>query len=70
MTDKQQKLYDCIKARYEEYLNDKVKHDLFMFVLRKEDVDTLEEIGYKRTAILIRSEIPAVLKTFESMSIG
>ena len=67
MTDKQRKLYDCIKSRYEAYLQDKVKHDLYMFVLRKEDADILQEIGYKRTLILMRSEVPAVLKAFESI---
>lgn len=67
MTDKQRKLYDGIKSRYEAYLKDKVKHGLVMFVLRKEDMDILQEIGYKRTPILIRSEVPAVLKAFESM---
>ncbi len=66
MNDKQRRLYDCIKARYDAYLQDKIKHDLYMFVLRKEDMDVLQEIGYKRTPILMRSEVPTVLKAFES----
>ena len=65
MNDKQRRLYDRIKTRYDAYLMDKAKCDLLMIVLRKDDADILSEIGFKRTQSLMRSEIPALLKAFE-----
>lgn len=67
MTDKQRELYDRIKARYEAHLQDNVKHGLLMFVLRESESDILAEIGFGKKWSIMRSEIPGVLKAFESL---
>ena len=67
MNDGQRRLYGRIKNRYDAYLQDNVKHGLVMFVLRDEEVNILAEMGFGKRGILMRADVPAVLKKFEKL---
>jgi len=67
MNDGQQRLYERIKNRYDAYLQDNVKHDLLMFILRDEEKNILAEMGLGKISILMRADVPAVLKKFEKL---
>ena len=67
MTDGQRRLYERIKNRYAAYLQDNVKHGLLMFVLRDEEVNILAEMGFGKKTLLMRADVPAVLKKFEKL---
>ena len=67
MNDRQRRLYERIKNRYDAYLQDNVKHDLLMFILRDEEKNILAEMGLGKISILMRADVPAVLKKFEKL---
>ncbi len=67
MNDGQRRLYERIKNRYDAYLQDNVKHGLLMFVLRDEETNILAEMGFGKISILMRADVPAVLKKFEKL---
>jgi hypothetical protein len=67
MTNAQRTLYERIKSRYEAHLKDNVKHGLVMVVLKDSEADILAEIGFGKKWSIMRSEIPGVLKAFESL---
>jgi hypothetical protein len=58
-------LYQWIKDRYDLYLQDPKKHDLLMFVLSDEQAKELKMAGLESKQIIMRSEVPAVLKALE-----
>ena len=58
-------LYQWIKDRYDLYLQDPKKHDLLMFVLSDEQAKELKMAGLEPKQIIMRSEVPAVLKALE-----
>lgn len=64
MTEREE-LFLYIKVRYDAYLNDKKKCDLVMMIISEEQADILKSVGLQRKTLLMRAEIPAVLKKLE-----
>jgi hypothetical protein len=62
----ERELYEYIKARYDEYRRDPVRHNLVAFVLHDDQVDTLAGVGYKTGGTILKAEVPSVLKALSS----